>query len=68
MKTHNILDELVVNTDHMGIHFVPIDEARTWDKQNSKHVKVQGIEDKCQVIVVVSSTANGNILHFQVIF
>ena len=52
----------------MGIHLVPIGEAQTWDEKNSKYVKVQRIEDKREVTVVVSSTANGNRLHFQVIF
>ena len=68
VKIHNIPETLVVNTDQTGIHLVPTGGARTWEERNSKYVKVQGIEDKRQVTVVVSSAANGNILHFQVIF
>jgi hypothetical protein len=37
-------------------------------RKNSKHVKVEGIEYKRQITMVVSSAANDNILPFQVIF
>ena len=68
IKIHNIPEELVVNTDKTGIHLVSTGEARTWETQICKHVRVQGIEGKHQIIVVVSSATNDNILHFQVIF
>jgi hypothetical protein len=68
VKIHNIPEELVVNMDQTGVHLVPTGGARIWEEKNSKHVKVQGIEYKRQITVVVSSAANGNILPFQVIF
>ena len=68
VKIHSIAEELVVNTDQASIHLVPTGGARTWEEKNSKHVKVQRMEDKRQVIVVVSLATNGNILPFQMIF
>jgi hypothetical protein len=51
-----------------GIHLVPTNEARTWEKKGSKYILVHGIEDKRQITVSVFSSANGNLLSFQVVF
>jgi hypothetical protein len=67
-KLHDIPPSLVVNTDQTGMHLVPTGGSRTWEKKGSKHVSVHGKEDKRQVTVVVSSTAEGVLLPFQVVF
>jgi hypothetical protein len=64
----NILYELVVNTYQTRIHIVLTNGIRKWEIKGFQHVKVHGMEYKHQVIVVVSSTANGQCLPFQVIF
>jgi hypothetical protein len=50
------------------MHLVPTGGSKTWEKKGSKHVSVHGKEDKRQVTVVVSSTAEGVLLPFQVVF
>jgi hypothetical protein len=50
------------------MHLVPTRESKTWKKKGSKHVSVHGKEDKRQDTVVVSSTAEGVLLPFQVVF
>jgi hypothetical protein len=67
-KLHDIPPSLVVNTDQTGMHLVPTGGSRTWEKKGSKHICVHGKEDKRQVTVVVSSTAEGILLPFQVVF
>ena len=68
VKVHNIPKELVVNTDQTCIYLVPTRGSRTWETKGAKHIKVHRIEDKRQVTVTVSSTANGHCLLFRVIF
>ena len=45
-KLHDIPPSLVVNLDQIGIHLVPTGGARTWEKNDSKHVCVHSKEDK----------------------
>jgi hypothetical protein len=68
VKIHNIPQSLVVNTDQTGIHLVPTGGAKTWEEKNSKFVKFHGVDDKRQITVAASSTTNGQVLPFQVIF
>ncbi len=68
MKFNLVLPCLVVNTNQTGIHFVPNVGERTWENKGSKHIQVLGMEDKRQIILVVSSIANGNLLPRQVVF
>jgi len=68
IKVHNIPQELVVNIDQTSIHLILIGGAKTWVTKSSKHVNVHSVEDKRQIIVVVSSSAKGVVLPFQVIF
>ena len=68
VKVYNIPKELVVNTDQTCIHLVLTGGSRTWETKGAKHIKIHGTEDKRQVTVTVSSTANGHCLPFQVIF
>jgi hypothetical protein len=49
------------------IHLIPITKTQTWAKKGSKHVLVHGMEDKLQVIVLVSSSTSTNLLPFQII-
>jgi hypothetical protein len=58
----------MVNTDQTGIHLIPIGGARRWAKKRSKHVLVHGQGDKRQIKVSVSSSIDGDLLPFQVIF
>ena len=68
IKVHNIPQFLVINNDQTGIHLVPTGEARTRDTKGIKQVNVHGLEEKRQVIVVVSSAATCEVLPFQVVF
>lgn len=60
--------EMIVNIDLISIDFEPTCGARTWAKRGSKYVLVHEMEDKRQVTVSLFSLANGNLLHFQVVF
>ena len=42
--------------------------ARTWAEKGSKHVLIHSQEDKRQITVYVSSSANRDLLPFQVVF
>jgi hypothetical protein len=42
--------------------------GKIWGKKGSKYIHVFGVEDKRQIIVVVSSVTNGNSLPLQIIF
>ena len=68
VKAYSIPTEIFVNIDQTGIHLIPTSGARSWAKRGSKHVLVHEMEDKRQVTVLVFSSANGNILPFQVVF
>jgi hypothetical protein len=67
VKCYNVPPELVVNTDQISIHLMPIGEIRTWEEKGAKSMVVVGQDDKRQVTVAVSSSA-GDILLFKVIF
>jgi hypothetical protein len=54
--------------DQTRIHLTPTGDTRTWAEKGSKHVLVHGQEDKRQIMVCVSSSANGDLLPFQVFF
>jgi hypothetical protein len=62
VKLYSIPSCLVVNTNQTGIHLVPTSREKTWENKRSKHIQVLGVEDKKEVILVVSSTTNGNML------
>jgi hypothetical protein len=51
-----------------GIHLIFTGGARTWAEKGSKHVFVHGQEDKRQITVSSSSSTDGDLLPFQVIF
>ncbi len=58
----------MVNNIQTIIHLVSTIGERTWENKGSKHIQVLGVEDKKQVILVVSSVTNGNLFHGQVVF
>ena len=68
MKAYSIPMKMLLNADETDIHFVLTSGAQIWAKRGSKHVLVHGMKDKRQVTVSVSSSANDNPLHFQVVF
>jgi hypothetical protein len=59
VKIYNIPPTLVVNNDQIGVHLVPIVRKWTWENKGTKHIKVLRMEDKRQIIIVVSSTVDG---------
>jgi hypothetical protein len=67
LSKHINSTRIVVEHRPNRIHFVPIRKTQTWAK-GSKHVLVHGMEDKLQVIVLVSSSTSTNLLPFQIIF
>jgi hypothetical protein len=62
VKSYNIHVTLVINIDQTCVHLVPTRGERTWEMKGEKNIHVLGIEDKRQIRVVVSSSANGNLL------
>lgn len=47
VEVHNMLQQLVVNTNQTEVHLVPTGGAKTWETKGTKHIKVHGGEDKC---------------------
>lgn len=68
VKVYNILMCLIVNTYQIEVHLVPIGGDWTYEIRGAKLVQVLGIEDKRQIITVVSSLADGSLLPLQVVF
>lgn len=60
-KANDIPPSLVVNSDKIDIHLVPIVKY-AWESKGFKHIHVLGIKDKRQVSVLVSSFPIG-VLH-----
>jgi hypothetical protein len=59
---------LVVNIDQIGVHLVPTGGDQTWETRGVKHVHVLGIEDKRQILIVVSSLTKRSLLPLQIVF
>jgi hypothetical protein len=68
VKAHSIAPKLVINTGQTWIQLVPAGGALTWAENGSKHVQILGMEDKRQITFLVSSSAAGNLLPFQLVF
>jgi hypothetical protein len=62
-RAYNIPPRLVVNSDQTRIHLVPITKECMWKNKDNKHVHVLGVENKKQIIIVISSSTNGIYLH-----
>jgi hypothetical protein len=54
-KAYNIPPSLIIINDQTRIHLVPTVGECTWESRGSKHIHIFGIENKWQVIMVVSS-------------
>ncbi len=67
VKIYNIPPCLVVNIDQTKVHLVPTRGDQTWERKEAKHIQVLGIENKRQITIVVSSSANGSMLSLQVV-
>jgi hypothetical protein len=50
VMAHNIPQDLVLNTNQIGIHIVPTCGDKSWETKGFQHVKVHGIENKRQII------------------
>ncbi len=65
---YNIPPCLVVNTDQIEVHLVPIRRDQTWERKGTKDIQVIGIEDKRQITILVSFSTKGSMLPLQVVF
>jgi hypothetical protein len=46
VKANNIPPTLVVNSDQIGVHLVPIVRKKTQENKGSKHIQVFEVKDK----------------------
>ena len=67
VETWNILHALIINWDQTGSKLVPASEW-TMEREGTKQVAIIGQEDKRKVTVLMSVTASGILLPFQVIY
>lgn len=61
IEVEEIPEELVVNWDQTGIHYVPV-SSWTMEKEGSKRVEIAGIDDKRQITAVFAGTLIGDFL------
>jgi hypothetical protein len=54
-------EELVINWDHTGIHYVPVGNWMLAE-QGSKRVEIAGVDDKQQITAVFAGTRSGGFL------
>jgi len=59
---NGILDDLILNWHHTGIHLLPVDDW-TMAKQGSKNVVIKGSDDKWKITVVLAVTLTGCFMH-----
>ena len=62
-----IPDELILNWDHTGVHYIPV-SSWTMEKEGTKKVDITGMNDKRQITVVLSVTKTGHYLPPQLIY
>jgi hypothetical protein len=55
-KAYDIPPSFVVNNEKIDLHLVPTSRKCTWESRGFKHIHVCGIENKRQVIVIVTSS------------
>jgi hypothetical protein len=70
-QKNNLFCQGIINSTRINgegrpneIHLVLIRRTQTWAKKGSKHVLVDGMENKLQVIVLVSSSTSTNLFPF----
>jgi hypothetical protein len=68
VKCYNMPLELVINTDQIGIHFMPTWGTKTEEEKGAKSVVVVGQEDKRRVAIAILSSSTKDMLPFQVVF
>lgn len=66
VKDNNVPDSLVINWDQTGCQLIPGGDW-TMEKQGSQQVPITGIDDKCQITLLLASTKNGSLLPPQLI-
>jgi len=71
IETFTSLEEIpespVFNWDQMAIKYVPVPDW-TMDKKGTKKVKLVGLDDKCQIMVVFAATMAGDFLLPQLVY
>ena len=55
MEMEEIPEDLVINWDQTGIHYVPV-SSYTMEKEGAKRVELVGIDDKRQITAVLAGT------------
>ena len=64
---HNTSPYLVINSNQTGIHLIQSARRRTLNVKGLKDVKIIGLEDKKQIICIISSNALGELLPSQLV-
>lgn len=67
IELEEIPDDLVVNWDQTGIHYVPVSDW-TMEKVGAKRVEIVGANDKRQITAVFAGTMSGEFLPPQLIY
>lgn len=67
VKMEDIPDNLVLNWDHTAISIVPGSQW-TMAQKGAKRIEIIGLDDKCQITVVLCGALNGNVLPLQLIY
>ena len=63
----DIPEELIINWDQTGLKSVPVSDW-TFAERGSKQVEIAGLDDKCQITVLLTCTMNGKLLHTEFIY
>ena len=67
IEMDEIPDDLVLNWDQTGIHYVPV-SSWTMDKQGSKRIEIVGSDDKRQLTAVFAGSLAGDFLPPQLVY
>ena len=67
MTMEEIPPELIINWDQTGMEIVP-SSSWTMNQCGAKRVDMVGLDDKCQITVVLCSTLTGELLPVQLIY
>lgn len=67
MELEEIPPQLVINWDHTGIHYVPVDNW-TMEKEDCRRVVIAGYDDKQQITAMFAGTMTDKFLPLQIIY
>ena len=67
IEMDEIPDELVINWDQTGIHYVPV-SSWTMEKEGSKRIEIVGSDDKRQLTAVFGASLAGDFLPPQLVY